>query len=136
MLPGNIDLTEHRDFSDNQLFFNLNDFSIDIPISDDENITPDQYDKIVMYENIFGKRIHKNQAREVFGKSYDVRVKVDWKKTCLRCGRPLFPWNNLGGICRECDGELNQSYGYGSIPWKTYNDSNNPRSVMDIFNLR
>ena len=138
MLPPNIDLTENRDFNEGHRWFDIN-FGDELEaIFEDEYMTSEQYEVLKRYEDIFGRRRHKNQARELLGDLYDIPfpVPVDWNRTCVRCGKPLLPWNNLGGICRECDGELNQSYGYGGFPWVVYNTPNDPRSAMDIFTLR
>lgn len=130
MLPPNIDLTEHRDFG--KFSGNL---VIPIAFNDTEIMTSDDYENICRYESIFGKKM-RNQAHKMLGDVYDLPFPIDWNRTCVRCGKPLLPWNNLGGICRECDKELNQSYGFGGFPWQMYNTPINPSSVMDIFNLR
>ena len=130
MLPSNIDLTENRDFGRSG-----GDWVIPIAFSDDEIVTSDEYENLCRYESIFGKRM-KDQTREILGYLYDLDFPVDWNKICIRCGKPLLPWNNRGGICMECDGELNQSYGYGSFPWTNYKTPRLPDNIMDIFNLR
>lgn len=139
MLPPKIDLTANRDFGGGR----FDDFTIDIPIAlyDDEVMSSDEYEALCKYESFFGRRTHKNQARQMLGVLYDAPIKdLDaWRQTCLRCGKRLVPWNNFGGICRECDGEISQSSGFWNIPWLSYNSQDVPRatdSPMDIFSLR
>ena len=136
MLPPNIDLTEHRDFGESDFSLGIIDF--DIPIDDDVPVTSDQYERMLEYEKIFGRKYHHNQVRDVLGYIYDIPKKdyIDWKSHCARCGKTLVPWDNLGGICRECDSQCNQSYGYGQIPWQEYKSSRIQDRIMDIFSMR
>jgi hypothetical protein len=103
MLPPNIDLTENRDFNEGNHWFDIN-FGDELEaLFEDEYMTSDQYETLKRYEDIFGRRRHKNQVRELLGDLYDLPfpVPVDCNRTCVRCGKPLLPWNNLGGIRRE-----------------------------------
>ena len=136
MLPPNIDLTEHRDFSMDDISLGIIDF--DIPLDDDIPVTSDQYERMLEYEKIFGRKRHSNQVRDVLGYIYDLPNKdyLYWKSHCARCGKTLVPWDNLGGICRECDSQCNMDYNYGRIPWKEYKLISRPDRIMDIFSMR
>ena len=136
MLPTNIDLTEHQDFGSGSLFNSNSWFDIPIGIIDDDIMSSDEYEIYSRHIELFGRTRHSNQARDVFGVLYDMPKKdyVYWKRTCCRCGKRLYPWSNLGGICCECNRDWNNSSS-GRIPWKTYN-SRFSNSVRDIFSLR
>ena len=107
-LPRNIDLTEHRDFGGNR-FIPLHSTT---PL--DLGMTNEEYEKWIARERIFGRRSHKDQRNDIFN---DPEEDIDkhWKHTCLRCGKNIrIPWNNIGGICKECDKDLS----YNKVPWK------------------
>ena len=137
MLPTNIDLTEHQDFGGGSLFNSNSWFDIPIGIIDDDIMSSDEYEIYNRHIELFGRTRHSNQARDVFGVLYDMPKKdyVYWKRTCCKCGKRLYPWSNLGGICCECNRDWNNSSS-GRIPWKTYNSRFSSNSVRDIFNLR
>ena len=139
MIPRNIDLTVNRDFG---RAGEGNFISLPLAVRDGELMSSDEYEELCKYESVFGKRV-RNQAREVLGDLYDLPQKDKefemWRQTCLRCGKRLFPWDNIGGICKDCDNEITQSYGFWNIPWLSENTFDTPRdthSVMDIFDLR
>lgn len=136
-IPRNIDLTANHDFGrDGRIIIPA--LSIDT-LLDEEISTSDEYELVARHESIFGKRRYRSQVNEAFGPLFNIPFESEnWNRICVRCGRFLFPWNNLGGICRECDNQLNQSYGplWDNIPWHRYDTPRLPNRVMDIFDLR
>lgn len=136
MLPTNIDLTENRDFSGGNAVI----WQIDIEIPEDweeiEILSSDQWKKICEHEKIFGRKRHVNQKDRIFDWENSNRLNL-FKTHCARCGKEFrIPWDNLGGICRKCDSEVEVS-NYDRIPWKRFEGTWNPRNdPKEIFNLR
>ena len=134
MISDKIDLTENRDFSGGNIW------SIDIPLPDDwedmEIMSYDTWEAIIEREKIFGRRRHINQKDKIFD-LYNTKRLNTFKTHCARCGKLIrIPWDNMGGICRRCDSQVETS-SYDRIPWKKFEGTlthrNNPR---EIFNLR
>lgn len=115
-LPRNIDLTEHRDFGGNR-FIPLQFLPIDSTFSQDLDwMTNEEYEKRIRWERIFGRRSHEDQKNDIFN---DPEEDIDkyLEHTCLRCGKNIkIPWNNIRGVCKECDKNLTS--GYNKVPWK------------------
>ena len=77
---------------------------------DDDYMSCEEYEILKRWENIFGKRKHRNQKTKVFGSKYI----HDTEDNCYRCGKPIkLPWKNHGGICEACDTIVQTS----KIPW-------------------
>ena len=82
MLPPKIDLTEHGDFSGG---FDMDamDIPIDMEFYDEENnMSTSDYEVLVWWESIFGKRRHPNIKRTLFPKlGYDIpnSPRIPWK---------------------------------------------------------
>ena len=139
MLPPNIDLTENRNFSGNDHTIYI-DLPIDIPMDEYQSMTPEQYEHLLWYESIFGRKRHLTEKRELF--------QLEWKelnelrKNCYRCGRPLrIPWNNFGGICRKCEEEMGREDEEDSRkdrrkPWKTIRIERVRDTKYELFNSR
>ena len=136
MISHDIDLTENRDFSGGNVII----WQLDIPTPEDwedmELMTNDQWEAVVEHERIFGRKRHINQKDKIFDWKNSNRLNI-FKSQCARCGKVFrIPWDNLGGICRKCDSEVETS-SYDKIPWKIYDSTWNPRNdPKDIFNLR
>ena len=129
MLSRNIDLTANRDFSNNNSI-NIEQFLDMLPDVDAPLITSEEYDALAWYESIFGKRRHYNEKHIIF--EYKKKHEAYWNVTCVRCGKPLIPWQNYGNVCQKCDQDLERN----RVPWKKYYISNNSRHFSDLFDLR
>ena len=129
-LPRKIDLTANRDFGNN-IFNHTLVFPIEI---ERELMTNEEYDELVKWENIFGRKWHKNQKNKIF----DPEVKFNryWENTCYRCGKTIRePWSNIGGICKNCNDHLEKTSS-NKIPWKKETFENNVNMRRDLFELR
>ena len=126
-LPRNIDLTEHGDFGGDQ-FISLQSITpIDLDILE-RGMTPEEYEKRITRERIFGRRSHRDQRNDIFDPEENYRKY--WEHTCLRCGKNIkIPWNNIGGVCKECDRYLSS---YKKVPWK----KEKTESGNSVFDLR
>lgn len=115
MLPGNIDLTANRDFgAQGGVNFIDADTILGIDV-DGEMMSIDQYDKIVKWESVFGKKRHMNQKSTIFNKEWSFIEKSKYE--CQRCGKKIIvPWKNFYGLCKECDEIV--SHNSKKIPWK------------------
>lgn len=79
MIPGNIDLTENRDFGD------VNHIAFDFAIRQNSPMTNAEYEKIRRHEELFGSNEMYSSYTFIFG--------IKKHHTCLRCGKPLsIPW--------------------------------------------
>ena len=103
MLPSNIDLTERADFGDVSLI-SPTDLNLD-DIDTRNEMSTDEYDLLVWWEGIFGKKRHVNQKWDIF-----TRINLDVAEDpnalcCIRCGKAIrIPWKNYESHC----------------PWKNY----------------
>ena len=147
MLPSNIDLTERADFGDAFLIspadLNLDDFDTRNEMSTDE------YDLLVWWESIFGKRKHINQKWNIFprnGLNVSYGSENPYTLYCSRCGKVIrIPWKNYGhhypwknyGLCSECNEKI-KTETWGKIPWRTMNifSSGNDERGYDLFNSK
>lgn len=132
MLPHNIDLTENGDFGIGGGIFM--DTPIEIPMDEFHLMTPEQYDKLMWWEGIFGRRRHYMEKSKIF--NTEEKFKTHWEHHCLRCGVELrIPWNIIGGCCGECD----EIVTHRIIPWREnhmsiHDGRRNPK--YDLFNSR
>ena len=135
ILSRNIDLTEHRDFGVGNTF--LLDTPIEIPIDEYRLMTPDEYDLIMRYEEIFGRNRHYMDKSKIFDTP---DVKRYWDCHCARCGVELrTPWNLRGGLCKECN--ENFQFDDGGIrrqraPWKNTFGHLGENIKYNLFNSR
>ena len=146
MLPSNIDLTERADFGDTSLIspadLNLDD------IDTRNEMSTDEYDSLVWWEGIFGKKRHINQKWDIFprnGLNVSYGSENPYTLYCSRCGKVIrIPWKNYGwrslwkkqGLCSECS-EKEEIYFKGRIPWKhTSTSSRNDERGYDLFNSK
>ena len=149
MLPSNIDLTERADFSDVSLIspadLNLDDFDTRNEMSTDE------YDLLVWWEGIFGRKRHINQKWDIFTRT-NLDVAEDSNDLCcIRCGKVIrIPWKNYGhrypwgncGLCFECNEKIETetwTETWGKIPWnRTMNNfsSGNDERGYNLFNSK
>lgn len=135
MLPSNIDLTERRDFSSN---FLLNETMITPESSlDNDNMTLDDYERLVKWQHIFGKKGHPSAKNKLFPKKgIDIPFGVNERSEyCIRCGRPLrIPWKDAFDLCCECSKDLEEP---NQIPW---NNNMSPNRMdekgYDLFNRK
>lgn len=143
MLPSNIDLTERADFGDVSLIspadLNLDD------IDTRNEMSTDEYDLLVWWEGIFGKKRHINQKWNIFPR---INLKVaenPHNVYCERCGKHIrIPWKNYGhqfpwenyGLCFECNEKINTDI-EGKIPWNhNHTSSRNDDRGYNLFNSK
>lgn len=110
-LPRNIDLTANRDFGGNRSISLLL-----LPIDDSPFLveTNEEYEERITRERIFGRRSHKDQRNDIFDP--EEKHRKYWEHTCFRCGKNIkIPWNNILGVCKECDEYLANN---NKVPWK------------------
>ena len=143
MLPSNIDLTERADFGRPSLTFDLNDLD---DIDTRNEMSTDEYDLLVWWEGIFGKKRHVNQKWDIFPRlTLDV-AEDPHTLYCARCGKPIrIPWKNYGhhypwenyGLCFECNEKI-ETEALGKIPWShtMNNSSRNDEIVYNLFNSK
>lgn len=135
MISNRIDLTQNRDFGNRRfrlpMLFRIREFVDGIADQDDPLVTEEEYEKLVWYEGIFGRRRHFSEKHRVF--NYETKHEEMWRRMCVRCGARLIPWNNIyGGVCDACESDMHR------IPWKDYygQPSGRERVTNDLFNLR
>lgn len=91
MLPPNIDLTEYGDFGGHATFM---DTPVDLDFHDEETLmTADEYEHIVWWESIFGRKRHPNARRALLPKpGYDnpLLPRIPWHEYHYE---DLIPWN-------------------------------------------
>lgn len=137
MLPSNIDLTAHFDFSNNR----VNPWIIAevrggvrmLPESGRPLMTSNEYDRLCMYESIFGKRRYDDAKQILFDAHSSAN---DWFPFVKKSNE--FPWNS-----RTYNYNISHSNVYQRIPWKFDEDApiNNSRFANDdkghnLFNSR
>lgn len=149
MLPSNIDLTERADFG-----ADFGDVSLISPadlnlddIDTGNEMSTDEYDLLVWWEGIFGKKRHVNQKWDIFPRlTLDV-AEDSHTLYCARCGKPIrIPWKNYGHhypwgnyeLCFECNEKV-ETETWGKIPWnRNMNNfsSRNDKRGYNLFNSR
>lgn len=149
MLPSNIDLTEKADFG------RPSSMSMDTPVDlelDDidtrNEMSTDEYDLLVWWESIFGKKRHVNRKQNIFPRNgLNVSYGSENPHTlyCSRCGKVIrIPWKNYGhhypwenyGLCSECNEKMEIDF-KGRIPWKhTSTSSRNDERGYNLFNSK
>lgn len=102
-----IDLTLNRDFSQGSQIIVPNDFDEFVGnIYDSRNMSETEYEKLVQYENIFGRKRHFTDVMTVFMKS-DEEYRNGYIKHCWRCGKEhRIPWKIKSDLCEECEKEM------------------------------
>ena len=148
MLPSNIDLTERADFGHPSLIMEI---PVDLDLDDldaGNKMSTNEYNSLVWWESIFGKRRHINQKWNIFPR-LGLNVSYDSENPhtlyCARCGKVIrIPWKNYGhhclwknnGLCFECS-EKEEIDFKGRIPWKdTSTSSRNDEKGYDLFNSK
>ena len=146
MLPSNIDLTEKADFG------HPSSMSMDTPVDlelDDldsgNNMSTNEYNSLVWWEGIFGKKRHVNQKWDIFTRINLNGAEDSNALCCIRCGKVIrIPWKNYGhhypwknyGLCSECNEKREIDF-KGRIPWKhTSTSSRNDEKGYDLFNSK
>ena len=148
MLPSNIDLTERADFG-----ADFGDVSLISPadlnlddIDTRNEMSTDEYDLLVWWEGIFGKKRHVNQKWDIFPRlTLDVAEDPN-ALCCIRCGKVIrIPWKNYGhhypwgncGLCFECNEKM-ETEARGKIPWRTMNNfsSRSDERGYNLFNSK
>ena len=147
MLPSNIDLTEKADFGDVSITayvdLNVDDFDTR------NNMSTDEYDSLLWWEGIFGKKRHINQKWKIFpriGLNVSYGSENPHTLYCARCGKAIrIPWKNYEsrcpwknyGLCSECNEKI-KTETWGKIPWNhhTYVFSRNDERGYDLFNSK
>lgn len=137
MLPSNIDLTERADFG-----ADFGDVSLISPadlnlddIDTRNEMSTDEYDLLVWWEGIFGKKRHVNQKWDIFPR-LSLSVENPHTLCCARCGKVIrIPWKNYE-LCSECNEKREIDF-KGRIPWKrTSTSSRNDERGYDLFNSK
>ena len=145
MLPSNIDLTERADFGDVSLIspadLNLDD------IDTRNEMSTDEYDLLVWWEGIFGKKRNINQKWDIFPRINLNGAEDSNALCCIRCGKVIrIPWKNYGyhypwknyGLCSECNEKI-KTETWGKIPWnRNMNNfsSGNDERGYNLFNSK
>ena len=141
MLPSNIDLTERADFGD---VFSISPADLNLDDFDTRNeMSTDEYDLLVWWESIFGKKRHVNQKWDIFPRlTLDIAEDPN-ALCCIRCGKVIrIPWKNYGhrypwgncGLCFECN-EKGETETRGKIPWNRNMNNFSSRNDERGYNL-
>ena len=143
MLPSNIDLTERADFGD---VFSISPADLNLDDFDTRNeMSTDEYDLLVWWESIFGRKRHINQKWDIFPR-LSLSVENPHTLYCARCGKAIrIPWKNYGHrypwgnyeLCFECNKKM-ETETRGKIPWShtMNNSSRNDEIVYNLFNSK
>ena len=140
MLPSNIDLTERADFGSPSSMSMDTPVDLDLDDSDSENkMSSNEYNSLIRWESIFGKRRHINQKWNIFprnGLNVSYGSENPYTLYCSRCGKVIrIPWKNYG-LCSECNEKREIDF-KGRIPWKhTSTSSRNDEKGYDLFNSK
>lgn len=149
MLPSNIDLTEKADFGRPSLIMEI---PVDSDLDDFDSgnkMSSNEYNSLIRWESIFGKRKHINQKWNIFprnGLNVSYGSENPYTLYCARCGKAIrIPWKNYGshrpwknyGLCSECNEKI-KTETWGKIPWNhhTYTSSRNDERGYDLFNSK
>ena len=148
MLPSNIDLTEKADFGRPSLIMEI---PVDSDLDDFDSgnkMSSNEYNSLIRWESIFGKRRHINQKWNIFprlGLNVSYGSENPHTLYCARCGKVIrIPWKNYGhrylwknnGLCFECSEKVETEI-WGKIPWKhNSTSSRNDEKGYDLFNSK
>lgn len=148
MLPSNIDLTEKADFGRPSLIMEI---PVDSDLDDFDSgnkMSSNEYNSLIRWESIFGKRKHINQKWNIFPRlnlNVSYGSENPYTLYCARCGKAIrIPWKNYGhhypwenyGLCSECNEKREIDF-KGRIPWKdTSTSSRNDERGYDLFNSK
>ena len=149
MLPSNIDLTERADFGSPSSMSMDTPVDLDLDDSDSGNkMSSNEYNSLIRWESIFGKRRHINQKWNIFprnGLNVSYGSENPYTLYCSRCGKVIrIPWKNYGyhypwknyGLCFECSEKVETEI-WGKIPWKhTSTSSRNDERGYNLFNSK
>lgn len=149
MLPSNIDLTERADFGHPSLIMEI---PVDLDLDDFDSgnkMSSNEYNSLIRWESIFGKRKHINQKWNIFPRlnlNVSYGSENPYTLYCARCGKAIripwknyeshYPWKNYG-LCSECNEKI-KTETWGKIPWNhhTYVFSRNDERGYDLFNSK
>ena len=148
MLPSNIDLTEKADFGCPSLIMEI---PVDSDLDDFDSgnkMSSNEYNSLIRWESIFGKRKHINQKWNIFPRlnlNVSYGSENPYTLYCARCGKAIripwknyeshFPWKN-DGLCSECNEKI-KTETWGKIPWKhNSTSSRNDEKGYDLFNSK
>ena len=140
MLPSNIDLTERADFGLPSSMSMDTPVDLDLDDSDSGNkMSSNEYNSLIRWESIFGKRRHINQKWNIFprnGLNVSYGSENPYTLYCARCGKAIrIPWKNYE-LCSECNEKIKTEI-WGKIPWKhTSTSSRNDERGYDLFNSK
>jgi len=113
-----IDLTLHNDFSPERRqttqVITQDDFADFVDdMYNRKNMSNDEYEMLLYIESFFGRKHHFTEAINVFTVPDDEYI-YKMRQHCPRCGKPLrVPWNHPGGLCHECNLQMDRERGYG-----------------------
>ena len=112
-----IDLTLNGDFSQwrqNVIVPNYFDELVE-DVYNSRIMSETEYEKLVQYENIFGRKRHFTEAIDAFMKS-DEEYRNDYTKHCWRCGKEhRIPWKITGDLCEECEEKMSRKKTFGDL---------------------
>ena len=111
-------------------------------------MSTNEYNSLIRWESIFGKRRHINQKWNIFprnGLNVSYGSENPYTLYCSRCGKVIrIPWKNYGhrylwknnGLCFECSEKVETEI-WGKIPWKhTSTSSRNDERGYNLFNSK
>ena len=143
MLPSNIDLTEKADFGRPSSMSMDTPVDLDLDDLDSENeMSSNEYNSLIKWESIFGKRRHINQKWDIFPR-LSLSVENPHTLCCARCGKVIrIPWKNYGhrypwgnyGLCFECNEKI-ETETRGKIPWNRNMNNFSSRNDERGYNL-
>ena len=106
-----IDLTAHNDFGFSTVVTPLESDEFDILVNDmydSVNMSVEDYEKLVKYEKVFGRKRHFTDAMTVFMKS-DEEYRNSYRNHCWCCGKEYrIPWKITGDLCKECEEKMSR----------------------------
>lgn len=113
MISNKIDLTENGDFRDgnprNAIISVINK-SIALHLSEMDNMSLKDYEKLERYVEIFGKKWHYNEKYTIFNDVYTQRFQYEYGHICQCCGAEIRkPWSSHYGLCEKCNSEIENS---------------------------
>ena len=147
MLPSNIDLTEKADFG--RPSFTIMEMPVDLDLDDfdsENKMSSNEYNSLIRWESIFGKRKHINQKWSIFprnGLNVSYGSENPYTLYCARCGKAIrIPWKNYGcfspwknyNLCFESNDKVETEV-KSKIPWDHTMDSPSSRNDEKGYNL-
>lgn len=137
-MTDRIDLTENRDFrTSSEIVVNRIIYDEVTELSQEKSMSPEEFEKIHAWEQIFGRNYHYREDIEVFGMNDD-EWRMEMKNHCQKCGKYFkIPWKKKNDLCPECnDTYLDILNGKMKEPWKQANRIGERYDDRDVLRLR